>query len=571
MRKKIQIYDGRRFFPTDAKIPEKRFISLDTEDDTRGKVLLTTIYDGETGKAFRTQEKALEFLYNLGPKKPLHAIAHNLEYDLVNLFQGRLEALDWVFFGGKLISAKANNTRLVFWDSLNHSYHSPLSRLGETLGMPKLESSYGWTKGRKLTAKDVEYAMRDTEIVWHYMELMREVYAKIGAEMKATTPATAMDYWRRNFLEDAIPSIAEPAKRFFRQGYYGGRVEVFRMGKVTGRINYYDVNSLYPTVMQGKYPDISRLRMNGAHGMIEATVTIPTMMYPPLPCRLPNGKLVFPCGKVRGTWCTNELDYAKSLGVTVRKVHRKIGTSRLVEPFKAYVTKCYGERLKAKTKLENTMWKLLLNSLYGKFGTSGNVQVLIDPKKADYSKLTGDEFFIGPLLLVDKPTESPAYANVLWAAWTTAAARIVLHKGIRKVANHGWEPVYCDTDSIVVAARKGTKGAPLDVGPALGKWKLEAKAVAFEAKGPKLYQYRTKTGQVFKAKGVPQTRAAEILATGMAEYRKPLRLREASVRGMQPNVWVQAKKSLQSTYDKRIILPDGRTSPLVFSTKGGPS
>jgi hypothetical protein len=212
------------------------------------------------------------------------------------------------------------------------------------------------------------------------------------------------------------------------------------------------------------------------------------------------------------------------------------------------------------------MWKLLMNSLYGKFGTGGTVQVLVDPKKVDYSKLTGSEFFIGPLLLVDKPTDHPAYANVLWAAWTTAAARIVLHKGIRKVARNEGEPIYCDTDSIVVFA--GKAGA-LRQGTKLGQWKLEASPIEFEAKGPKLYQYRTKTGQVFKAKGCPQERAEQILATGITEFRKPLRLREASARNMQPNVWVRAKKSLKSVYDKRIIHPDGRTSPLVFSLPRG--
>lgn len=551
------IYTGARFFPIQGKPGKKRFASFDTEDDSKGNTLLTTFHDGESGLAFGDTEKALEFIYNLAPDRTLYLTAHNLEYDLVNLFRGRLTAVEWRFFGSRLMTAKILGTRITCWDSLNHSYHSPLSKLGEAVGLRKLETSMRWLKTGRMSATDRRYAMRDSKIVQRYMTKQQELYLKIGAQMKSTTPATALDYWRRHYMTEPVAEVSKPVRRFFKRAYYGGRVEIFRM-KAKGRIEYGDVNSLYPYVMQASFPDVNNLQRDGRFGVIEATVETPSMSIPPLPLRR-EGKLLFPVGRFRGSWCTCELDYARSLGVRVRKVHARIGADTMTEPFKAYVQRCYSERQRADSPLANTMWKLLMNSLYGKFGTDGKAQRLVDPETVEAP--TGKEFFVGDLMVVDVDTEPAPYANILWAAWCTALARIQLHKGLRAVSECG-TPLYCDTDSIIWnnPARK----KPLPFGKALGAWKLEARIRVFEAVAPKVYKYTTREGVTVKAKGIPHDLAGQFIATGhTGAYRKPLRMREAARRGMSPNVWISTEKSLRSGYDKRIIHADGSTSPLL--------
>lgn len=553
------MYDGRRFYPTEAEPRRKTIASLDTEDDSKGGVLRLCLHDGKRPVVFKTPTEAVSFLWNLSLPRPLYVAAHNLEYDLVNLFQGRLEALDWTFFGGRLITARARGTRLVFLDSLNHSYHNPLWRLGEVVGLKKLPSTHPWTRGAPFTKRDERYMVRDAKIVAQYMNAVQELYLDAGAEMKSTTPATAMDLWRRNHLDEAIPGLTRACRGYFRKAYFGGRVEIFRM-RSKGKVRYYDANSLYPTVMQGRYPDVLDIRGDGPHGVVCATVEVPACHVPPLPVRL-GGKLIFPIGRFRGMWCSCELEYAESLGVRVLKVHGRLGSDSLVRPFASYVRDGYLKRINARTELEKTTWKFALNSLYGKFGTSGTVERLVDPKSIK-RKLDGTEFWVGPLLCVSANQEPPVYANVLWAAWTTALARIRLHKALRAVERAGAEPLYCDTDSVIF--RENGRQVKLPLGSGLGQWKLEAEITDYEAKAPKVYRFTTKAGETIKAKGVPTECAESFFDGDTAYYDKPLRLREASRRGLVPNVWIQAEKTLKSGYDKRIMLRGGGTSPIVL-------
>lgn len=523
--------------------------------------MLVAFHDGERARVFRSLEKALEFLYNLSLRRTLHLVAHHLEYDLCNLFQGRMRLLDWRFFGSRLISAKLKGTRITLWDSLNHSYHSPLSALGASLGYDKLDSDYGWTRGEALTDQDVEYCIRDTEIVVRYMNAQQALYQRIGAEMRTTTPATALDFWRRNYLDGSIASLSEPTRRFFKRGYYGGRVEIFRM-KDHGRIHYVDINSLYPHAMENSFPDCDSLIRDGPNGMVEATVEVPERTHiPSLPTRH-GGKLVFPVGVFRGVWCTCELEYAQQCGVRVRQTHAQIGSSNMVYPFRDYVRRCYTARLASKSPLERTQWKFLMNSLYGKFGTTGKCQRLVDPESIPAEKRTGREFLVGDLAVVDEESDAPAYANIIWSAWTTALARITLHKALMSITKQGGVPLYCDTDSVIYHAPR--KSPLVRIGKALGEWKVEAYVTEFEARAPKVYRYVTKEGATVKAKGVPRDVQALFFSEGSAPYRKPLRMREAARRGSLPNIWIDTEKHLRSTYDKRTILANGDSLPLAL-------
>lgn len=561
------IYDGRRFYPIKAKPRPKQFASFDTEDDSRGKLLFVCFHSSETAMGFRDRNTALEFLYNLAPKKPLYLVAHNLEYDLVNLFRGRFGALEWNFFGGRLISARARDTRLVFWDSLNHSYHNPLSKLGDVVGLEKLESAHPWTNGAPFTKADERYCVRDAEIVVKYMRAVQEMYLQEGAECKSTTPATTMDLWRRCYLQEAIPALTKSTTRWFRGAYYGGRVEIFRL-KAKSRIQYHDVNSLYPSVMLGPYPDLMSLEDGGEHGVIEATVDVPDMSIPPLPMRA-DGRLVFPIGRFRGRWCSCELDYAVSLGATVLIAHENLGSANLVYPFKKFIEVFYQKRMAADSELENTTCKFLMNSLYGKFGTRGNIEKLVDP---DTVELDGTETYVGDLVCIPVEREPPAYANVLWAAWTTALARIRLHKMLVSLLKLGHEPLYCDTDSVFFQTRPGT--IVPGTGPGLGEWKLVERILEFEARAPKVYSYTTSKGKEVRAKGVPRVAhddkgkpyfpAETFFNGGTAKWAKPLKMREAEVQGLMPNFWIEAKKSLKTTYQRRTILKSGKTVPLVI-------
>lgn len=85
---------------------------------------------------------------------------------------------------------------------------------------------------------------------------------------------------------------------------------------------------------------------------------------------------------------------------------------------------------------------------------------------------------------------------------------------------------------------------------------------------PKLYH----VDNTYKAKGVPNDKAnvfpghlkKTFFEEGVAEFLKPYRWIESKRLHEQANVWRTVSKQLQSEYDKRQSLPNGRTWPLTI-------
>lgn len=99
--------------------------------------------------------------------------------------------------------------------------------------------------------------------------------------------------------------------------------------------------------------------------------------------------------------------------------------------------------------------------------------------------------------------------NLIYTALINAQSRIVLHRLITKLHQDGCEPLYCDTDSILFAAKKNYK-LPFDVGLCLGEWKpvldKTAQIKKFYALGPRnyclVYECNGKTDYITKIKGL---------------------------------------------------------------------
>jgi len=163
-----------------------------------------------------------------------------------------------------------------------------------------------------------------------------------------------------------------------RPSYYGGFTECFRVGTIDGPIHQVDANSLYPFVMSKYwYPcevidyqssdDDSTFKVmkNPKRCIAEVYLNSKTRTYP-IRCR---EGTIFASGKVRTILSGPELSRAFLEGDVVR-------TSRYVayrlEPlFTDFVRDLYNFRLKAKregNEIFDYCYKLMLNSLYGKFG-----------------------------------------------------------------------------------------------------------------------------------------------------------------------------------------------------------
>jgi hypothetical protein len=265
-----------------------------------------------------------------------------------------------------------------------------------------------------------------------------------------------------------IGRLTSEQDKYVRESYFGGDVDLYIPSLENGYL--YDVNSLYPAMMlkdlpvgRGKFVNkITHRRFKDFFGFLKVVVYAnkePYMDKPLLPLKIKiNGetkKVIKPNGVFVGTFFSEELKYAETLGY-----HFKIisGIEFQRAPiFKNYASTLYNKRLEfEKSNPLNKIYKLLLNSLYGKFGQEINSY--------------GDEF----------DSSGHHYRNIAVqiSSAITAYGRVEIHKYKTLEKNPCF---YSDTDSVFLQK-------PLPdylIGSKLGQMKFEGfikKAVFLSSK-----------------------------------------------------------------------------------------
>ena len=318
----------------------------------------------------------------------------------------------------------------------------------------------------------------------------------VDIECKLTLPSFAMLLFRMKFLDADkwhIYKASGDEDTFIRSGYYGGHVDIFiPFGK---NLYYYDLNSLYPFVMRDSpmpvgtpvwHSNLSEMDLDSIFGFLEAVVNCPRNIKRPfLPFRKrKDSTLIFPTGKFRGVYFSEELKYARTLGYTVVPIEGYLFEKSEGSPLEDYVRSLSENRIIAKQKGNTAMsyiYKLLMNSLYGRFGISPECTTseICDDAQRKYlvdncDKLLYSEAFDENLFIVgyrinaystkEKWRPLPNSAVQISAA-VTAYARILLYPHISRD-----DCYYTDTDSVVL-------GQPLPYDEVssseIGKLKLE--------------------------------------------------------------------------------------------------
>jgi hypothetical protein len=389
------------------------------------------------------------------------------------------------------------------------------------------------------------YVKRDVvglyDALVHFQTLVKD---EMGGELGITTPSTAMKLYRRRYMgHGKAPAIIEQHRHFkecdgfqyiespqadgsskithkehcnacmhdwIRKAYYGGRTEVYKShGK---GLSYYDINSSYPRAMLEDMPagvvkqygpkkgveDFRRLERD-AIGFIECEVYIPPTCYlPPLPYRdEQRGKLIFPNGTFSGVWPWDELKllFDPIVGGEIRKVTRSVWYQRK-SLFFDFVKELYAYRDKKLPTYDEGMAlvaKLMMNSLYGKFGMNEDRREIIvlgkgekPPEGATFPRFEdGQEDLLSRVCYVEKHV-SPPYIIPQISAQITALARIRLWTFMADIVRRGGSLYYCDTDSII------TDLCDIPTSSELGALKNEypGELLEVEISGPKMYMLR---------------------------------------------------------------------------------
>lgn len=269
-----------------------------------------------------------------------------------------------------------------------------------------------------------------------------------------------------------FPNIPDEIDEKLRQSYHGGWCYCMHPGiEHIGVDGFtYDVNSLYPWAMHSNeehyFPVGKPKHFNGkdfeifekALYIINVDISIKLK-----PGKLPFiqlekfGEYVKETEDIVNIWITkpdfellNECYYLEYLNI-----NEGFWFCRNKGIFDEYINYWYDIKKNAKNKVERQIAKLMLNNLYGKFGTS--------PKGGSYIPILEDEndkFILKTELEHRKSVYIPA------AAFITAYAR---GKTIRAAIENIESFEYADTDSLHCVS----EAENLNIGGELGEWKIE--------------------------------------------------------------------------------------------------
>lgn len=571
-----------------------KLISLDTEDDSKGNVEIINFFDGKAHHTFENIEGAEKYIVSHKGKVEIWAV--NLQYDLTNLFYNRPGLCRMNYVGSRLISAQIEGTKIYFKDTLNH-WKISVAEMGKKIGLEKLEESLFDGTKKPSKAELIKRCHRDSEITYFFVKKMQEKYKSIGAKLKSTIGATALDHFctHSDYTKPNKNPFSFEELVFMREGMHGGRTEAFFNKPIKGMIRAYDFNSLYPSVLaENEYPILEERYFTNKpdlslEGVIHAKVRATRNLWCPyLPCRSDRG-LLFPIGTFKGHWTYFEIREALKYGYKLEKVYKALEFSGgTYNPFREWILGHYQRRLEAQKigdDLESDSCKLIMNNLFGKFSQGNEKTELLPITKNRLKKHSGVILENKYILCNFQSHDWPSHTNYIWSMYCLAYARDKLFKAIQSISNCSSRFLYCDTDSLFIAGNE----ADFVSSKKLGELKLEGEFEEAYFKGLKNYRltytkewYDKKTGikdaekekrTIYKVRGVPRRYANLFFESGYVEYRKPFRLREALRRNsgkkkiipIIPNYWEKIHKEDKKIYDKRKVLKNGQTKPIELN------
>jgi len=308
------------------------------------------------------------------------------------------------------------------------------------------------------------------------------------------------------------------------EAYFGGRTQVICEPKsIHEGVVCFDANSLYPSMMLNNgYPSpidhwiehpslwklsqlikrddrlvIANLMLNGNNSAFKF-----------LPSTNDEGRRDYTQSTFNGWLCEPEIKAAIERGWVVEKVHDLVAYGN-EKPFKKFVEFFYNLRLEYIENSDNrqSLIKLILNSLYGKFGQK-DIQNRIENKDLiDEITLNNEEWFYkyeikdwnqyqGCYLMEIEPTKMSENTFTPIAAFVTSYARVFLQEAIELT-----DAIYCDTDSIFSLKSKEEIEEILSVGGELSQWKMEGELAPFmQFWEPKVYRKFDENMDIIKVK-----------------------------------------------------------------------
>lgn len=464
---------------------------------------------------------------------------------------------------------------------------SPLREIGRDMGMHKGGPTDDMTEddrrdwyGTVPTEELIPYNEQDCKILWHAINNFENELLELGGQLQMTLAGCSLELFRRKYLKSELPRSQTVNDRA-RQAYVASRVEVY--SRRATDCNYWDINSSFPASMTldlpGRVKTCSQGRLPDAHEiyLADLEVTIPqNNLLPPLPYRR-GGRVFFPTGSWRGQFFNVDVLTLLEAGGRIDRVHDVI-TFYPFHDCAAFAVDLYDKRAKSEG-YQRYLYKILLNSLYGKFGESPFKEKWhVNPDAKTLRRLS-------PIGIDGKPNVDNMLMPGVWREavevrleheHVALSAAITAHSR-RALYLHmvGRSPAYCDTDGFAIPSN-----FELPTGKGLGDLKLEKKVAAADFISPKIYRLRMDDGRlVHKAKGFSlghpcekecgkckrcmqqATNFENIMEGREVELTRMARIKENMSRGIITPWERPITKRLRNAFPKRNFQSDGSSVP----------
>ena len=468
-------------------------------------------------------------------------IAHNFDFDLQ--ISGLLpKVLQPNYLGlkasfrilDKIIYVRFKNKTksLQFLDSINY-FNIKLSTIADMIGFKKKwdlddYSLSGEEWNNKVKKEGSQAVFEDCRILYKFIS---QFITTQDFSFGLSLASIAMNTYRKYYLNDFI-SFPKFLVNEALESYHGGIVLAYILGY--DKLHYYDINSLYPYVMKKYkysykfhkqifeykylYDDIKNENYNYL-----LNISYKVKEHSPIFSYYDDKLIPF----LENTqWVTGK-EYAKLYDLNADIIVHEAFEFFNKDLFSEYIDYFYAKRLTAKTKAESLFYKLILNSLYGKFGqhkARSELKLISSlDKEIEFILIEEGIKKDKERLLIDGITysiyddfvsikkELPVRYNPLIASEITANARLINFEYSEIIK---WENLhYTDTDSFMSNKILSSSF----IGKELGKLKEEM-FTEFKILGNKDYEYLDiETGQWKRVlKGVP---ANAFIENNIAKYK----------------------------------------------------
>jgi hypothetical protein len=543
--------------------------------------------DGRAGpadeKLWRSARELCAYLaLQAKPKSPLTVYGHALYFDLqvAEVFV-HFEAWGWkpefIYDNGLtfILTVSHEGGRIRFVSTTNY-FDCSLAELAHSCGMKQVTVDFKtFTEGEleARCAQDVAILKAAMEGYFAFNRLHntgRFAYSRSGQ---------CLAVYRHRFMGSPIHvHSSEEVIALERSAYFGGRCEAYQLGRIAGGpFRFYDVNSMYPSVMRSKqypckllryYPSAELGELLPFRGLAAIVAEVELETTEPLYAKRIGAHMMFPVGRFTTSVCTEGFWRAVDAGA-LRGI-RRAAVYQWDSIFRAYVD--YWWPLKRHYQhhadtLYAGICKSFLNSLYGKFGQRAT---RLDPverplregpyRVENYNLQTGERWIEYRLLgqsLEAREVGNARYSFVAVAAHVAEYARFALWDLCCRIGRP--RILYVDTDSVVV---RSVDGPPIDrelCGPGLGALGLDRHCAELVLHGAKDYS----ADGIEVIKGVPK--AAVETTSGSYEYTQFATLKMSLASGIAAGVVAKTvTKRLTRRYDKGRVDKDGRVHPWVL-------